>query len=160
MLDSPNTKVTLLTPRRRKIVCIKNNMPLHWENLCFKKLFYPREHAMLARVYILLCWCCCCCCCCWRMLYSIIANFVMVARQVVYCEFRHHGCKSGTCVQTLERSFNSEYFSQSTTFFTRKILFLAQIFFTASWDPINRKLGTTTFFFAQQNFACARPQIS
>jgi hypothetical protein len=23
------------------------------------------------------------------MLYSIIANFVMVARQVVYCEFRH-----------------------------------------------------------------------
>jgi hypothetical protein len=26
------------------------------------------------------------------MLYSIIANFVMVARRVVYCEFRH-GCK-------------------------------------------------------------------
>jgi hypothetical protein len=31
------------------------------------------------------------------MFYSIIANFVMVARQVVYCEFRH-GCKSGSCV--------------------------------------------------------------
>jgi hypothetical protein len=31
------------------------------------------------------------------MLYSIIANFVMVARQVVYCKFRH-GCKSGSCV--------------------------------------------------------------
>jgi hypothetical protein len=28
------------------------------------------------------------------MLYSIIANFVMVARLVIYCEFRH-GCKSG-----------------------------------------------------------------
>jgi hypothetical protein len=31
------------------------------------------------------------------MLYSIIANFVMVACRVVYCEFRH-GCKSGSCV--------------------------------------------------------------
>jgi hypothetical protein len=31
----------------------------------------------------------------WWMLYSIFANFVMVARQVVYCEFRL-GCKSGS----------------------------------------------------------------
>jgi hypothetical protein len=29
------------------------------------------------------------------MLYSIIASFVMVAPQVVYCEFRH-GCKLGS----------------------------------------------------------------
>jgi hypothetical protein len=31
------------------------------------------------------------------MLYSIIANFVMVARRVVYCEFCH-GCTFGSCV--------------------------------------------------------------
>jgi hypothetical protein len=34
------------------------------------------------------------------MLYSIIANFVMVARRVLYCEFRH-GCKSGSCVTSI-----------------------------------------------------------
>jgi hypothetical protein len=34
----------------------------------------------------------------WRwMIYSIIANFVMDARRVVYCEFRH-SCTSGSCV--------------------------------------------------------------
>jgi hypothetical protein len=58
--------------------------------------FYPREHAACGSTFcflllVLLLW--------W-MLYSIIANFVMVARQVVYCEFRH-GCKSGSCVFTL-----------------------------------------------------------
>jgi hypothetical protein len=48
--------------------------------------FYPREHAarestfcfLLFLVLVL-----------WWMLYSIIANFVMVACRVVYCEFRH-----------------------------------------------------------------------
>jgi hypothetical protein len=42
--------------------------------------------------------------------------------------------------------FNSEYFSQSTTSGAWKILFLDQIFFTASWDPKNIKLGTKNFF--------------
>jgi hypothetical protein len=37
---------------------------------------------------------------------------------------------------------NSEYFSRSTPSFVWKILFLAQIFYTASWDPIKSKLGT------------------
>jgi hypothetical protein len=42
------------------------------------------------------------------MLYSIIANFVMVARQDVYCEFCH-GCKSGSYVsrQIESRQFMS-----------------------------------------------------
>jgi hypothetical protein len=58
--------------------------------------FYPREQAMLARVYILLC---CCCCCCggggcftqllrissWLHVKSFIANFVMDASRVVVC---------------------------------------------------------------------------
>jgi hypothetical protein len=37
---------------------------------------------------------------------------------------------------------NSEYFSQLTTCYTSKILFLEQIFFTASWDHKNTKVGT------------------
>jgi hypothetical protein len=42
------------------------------------------------------------------VLLAIIANFVMVARQVVYYGFRH-GCKSGSCVsrQIESRQFTS-----------------------------------------------------
>jgi hypothetical protein len=61
--------------------------------------FYPREHAMLARVYILL------------FVVVVVGVGVVVdallnycefrhgctSRRVVYCEFRH-GCKSGSCV--------------------------------------------------------------
>jgi hypothetical protein len=49
---------------------------------------------MLERVYILLC---CCVGGAGWMLYSINANFVMVDRRVVYCEFRH-SCVPGSCV--------------------------------------------------------------
>jgi hypothetical protein len=56
-------------------------------------------------------------------------------------------------------AFNSEYFSQSTTCYTSKILFLDQIFFTASWDHKNTKVEKKMKKIAQQNFARARPQI-
>jgi hypothetical protein len=55
---------------------------------------------------------------------------------------------------------NSEYFPQSTTLEPWEIQFLAQIFYTASRDPKNIKLGTKKYFFDQQNFERARPQIS
>jgi hypothetical protein len=57
------------------------------------RTFYPREHAMLARVYIRVC-CCCCGGGCftpllqissWLHVKSFIANFVMVASRVVVC---------------------------------------------------------------------------
>jgi hypothetical protein len=57
-------------------------------------------------------------------------------------------------------ALNSEYFSQSTTCYTSKILFLDQISFTASWDHKNTKVGTKQKKIAQQNFARSRPQIS
>jgi hypothetical protein len=56
-------------------------------------------------------------------------------------------------------SFNSEYFSQATTCYTSKILFLAQIFYTASWDQKNTKLGTKKKNFPNK-ISRARPQIS
>jgi hypothetical protein len=85
-----------------------------------------------------------------KCIYSMVAVTENESDICIHMHFLHFlatfdeiGQHTYICIQTsLENKLNSEYFSRSTPSFVWKILFLAQIFYTASWDPIKSKLGT------------------